>query len=96
MFYDELGVFELLFHIADKGILESFIRAYLGPIIDHDSLKGSELLRTLKVYLDHDGSKQIAAQQLFIVDNPFIIDWTKLKNCWALIICFLRKDWRCK
>ena len=36
MFYDELGVFELLFHIADKTILQSFVRTYLGPIIDHD------------------------------------------------------------
>lgn len=80
MFYDELGVFELLFHIADKGILASFIRAYLGPIIDHDSLKGSELLRTLKVYLDHDGSKQIAAQQLFIVRQSLYYRLDKIEE----------------
>lgn len=67
MFYEELGVFELLFHIGDKELLKSFVRSHLGPLIDHDALKGSELLRTLKVYLDHDGSKQMAAGQLFIV-----------------------------
>lgn len=80
MFHDELGVFELLFHIADKAILESFIRTYLGPIIDHDGLKGSELLRTLKVYLDHDGSKQIAAQQLFIVRQSLYYRLDKIEE----------------
>jgi purine catabolism regulator len=67
MLYEELGVFELLFHIGDKELLKSFVRSHLGPLIDHDALKGSDLLRTLKVYLDHDGSKQMAAGQLFIV-----------------------------
>ncbi|KRE98365.1 hypothetical protein ASG89_04965 [Paenibacillus sp. Soil766] len=80
MFYDELGVFELLFHIGDKSILASFVRSYLGPIIDHDSLKGSELLRTLKVYLDHDGSKQIAAQQLFIVRQSLYYRLEKIEE----------------
>jgi purine catabolism regulator len=80
MFFDELGVFQLLFHIADKQILQSFVRTYLGPIIDHDQMKGSELLRTLKVYLDSDGSKQIAAQQLFIVRQSLYYRLEKMEE----------------
>ncbi|MCR2803984.1 PucR family transcriptional regulator [Paenibacillus soyae] len=67
LFFDELGVFQLLFRIADKQALRAFMQGSLGPLIDHDEARGSELLRTLKVYLDHDGSKQLAAQRLFIV-----------------------------
>jgi purine catabolism regulator len=67
MFYEELGVFQLLLGLNDGKTLQLFIRNYLGPLIDHDQVKGSDLLLTLKVYLDHDGSKQIAAQKLFIV-----------------------------
>lgn len=67
MFFEDLGVFQLLFQIDDREMLESFVNSYLGPLIEHDLTRGSELLRTLKVYLDHDGSKQIAAQKLFIV-----------------------------
>lgn len=67
LFYDELGVYRLLLGLNDGDTLQTFVRAHLGPLIDHDRSKGSELLRTLKVYLDHDGSKQIAAQKLFIV-----------------------------
>ncbi|WP_254776981.1 PucR family transcriptional regulator [Paenibacillus sp. yr247] len=80
LFFDELGVFQLLFHIADKQILHSFVRTYLGPIIDHDQMKGSELLRTLKVYLDSDGSKQIAAQQLFIVRQSLYYRLEKMEE----------------
>ncbi|MDD9267438.1 PucR family transcriptional regulator [Paenibacillus sp. GCM10023248] len=80
LFYDELGVYQLLFHIADKQLLQSFVRTYLGPILDHDRLKGSELLRTLKVYLDSDGSKQIAAQQLFIVRQSLYYRLEKIEE----------------
>lgn len=67
LFYEELGVFQLLLSLNDGSTLQNFIRSYLGPLIDHDQSKGSELLLTLRVYLDHDGSKQIAARNLFIV-----------------------------
>lgn len=67
LFYEELGVFQLLLGLNDGKTLQNFIRTYLGPLIDHDQQKGSELLLTLRVYLDHDGSKQIAARKLFIV-----------------------------
>jgi purine catabolism regulator len=67
LFYEELGVFQLLLSLNDGNTLQAFVRNYLGPLIDYDKAKGSELLLTLKVILDHDGSKQIAAQKLFIV-----------------------------
>ncbi|WP_410512740.1 PucR family transcriptional regulator ligand-binding domain-containing protein [Paenibacillus sp. BR2-3] len=67
LFYEELGVFQLLLSLNDGHTLQAFIRSYLGPLIDHDQSKGSELMLTLRVYLDHDGSKQIAARNLFIV-----------------------------
>lgn len=67
VFYEEIGVFQLLLRLNDGSTLQQFVRGNLGPIIDHDQTKGSELLHTLKVYLDHDGSKQLAAQRLFIV-----------------------------
>ncbi|WP_411345065.1 PucR family transcriptional regulator [Paenibacillus sp. WLX1005] len=67
LFYEELGVYQLLLSLNDGKMLQTFVRNYLGPLIDHDESRGSELMLTLRVYLDHDGSKQIAAQKLFIV-----------------------------
>ncbi|MFC5531910.1 PucR family transcriptional regulator [Cohnella yongneupensis] len=67
LFYEELGVFQLLLNLNDGRTLQAFVRNYLGPLIDHDRNKGSELLLTLRTFLDCDGSKQLAAQRLFIV-----------------------------
>ncbi|CAM3386822.1 PucR family transcriptional regulator [Marinicrinis lubricantis] len=67
LFFEDLGVYRLLFNLTDKQVLHQYIDSYLGPLIHYDEAKGGDLLRTLKVYLDHDGSKQLAAQKLFIV-----------------------------
>lgn len=67
LFFEELGIFGLLMNLNDGKTLQTFIRNYLGPLIDYDQAKGSELLTTLRVYLDHDGSKQVSARKLFIV-----------------------------
>ncbi|MDP4099291.1 PucR family transcriptional regulator ligand-binding domain-containing protein [Paenibacillus sp. P96] len=67
LFYEDLGVFQLLLNLNDGTTLQTFVQTYLGPIISYDEAKGSELLLTLRVYLDHDGAKQIAARKLFIV-----------------------------
>lgn len=67
LFFEDLGVFQLLFNSVDREVLRAFMESYLEPLIQHDRNKGSELLRTLKVYLDSDGSKKNAAQELFVV-----------------------------
>jgi purine catabolism regulator len=66
-FYEELGVFRLLLFWEQEQVLRSFIEDYLAPLIEHDETKGTELLKTLKVYLDEDGSKRLTAQKLHIV-----------------------------
>jgi purine catabolism regulator len=69
IFFEDLGVYQLLCSMADRdrSALEEFVHRYLGPLIEYDRDKGGALVQTLKVYLDHDGSKQVAAQKLFIV-----------------------------
>jgi PucR family transcriptional regulator, purine catabolism regulatory protein len=79
LFYEDLGVFQLL-ALNDAGTLHQFVRSYLGAVLDYDQAKGSELLTTLRVYLDHDGSKQVAAQKLFIVRQSLYYRLEKLKE----------------
>jgi purine catabolism regulator len=67
LFFDDLGVMQLLFNISDPSQLQSFVTNYLGKLIEYDESKGSDLVWTLYIYLDNDQSKQIAAQKLFIV-----------------------------
>ncbi|ASS65562.2 hypothetical protein CIC07_05010 [Paenibacillus sp. RUD330] len=67
LFYEELGVLQLLPALNDGNRLEDFVDRHLGPLLLADRLKGSELLLTLKVYLDAEGNKQEAARRLYIV-----------------------------
>jgi PucR family transcriptional regulator, purine catabolism regulatory protein len=80
VFYEELGVYRLLLQLNDGATLQQFVRDALGPLLDHDQAKGSELLATLQVYLDHDGSKQIAAQKLYIVRQSLYYRLEKIKE----------------
>jgi len=64
--FDELGVHQLLIQMQDHTALVLFVNDFLGPLIDHDKAYGSELVKTLRVFLDHHGSKQEAAEQLYI------------------------------
>ncbi|UUZ96393.1 PucR family transcriptional regulator ligand-binding domain-containing protein [Paenibacillus sp. P25] len=67
LFYEELGVFELLLGLNDGNTLRPSSAITSVPCWITTKRRAAESLQTLKVYLDHDGSKQIAAQKLYIV-----------------------------
>ncbi|KLU62554.1 purine catabolism regulatory protein [Peptococcaceae bacterium CEB3] len=64
-FFEDLGVYRLLLQ-SDRKTLESFIEDYLGPLLNYDAKSGSQLLLTLRVFLEGNLSKQEAAGKLFI------------------------------
>ncbi|KIL40203.1 hypothetical protein SD70_15430 [Gordoniibacillus kamchatkensis] len=80
LFFDDLGVMQLLFNINDQSKLHAFVTNYIGKLIEHDESKGSDLVWTLKVYLDNDQSKLIAAQKLFIVRQSLYYRLEKIKE----------------
>lgn len=65
-FYEDTGIFRLLFSLENVEALYSFVEDYLGPLLKYDQKKGGELVHTLKIYLDHHGSKNVAAHKLFV------------------------------
>lgn len=67
IFYEHIGVYRLLLLQHNVGQLDSYIHDYLGPLLNYDLEMKSELFKTLEVYLDCQGSKKEAAEQLFIV-----------------------------
>jgi PucR family transcriptional regulator, purine catabolism regulatory protein len=81
LFHEELGIFQLLLNLKDgENVLPSFIERYLGPLITYDREKGGDLLHTLKVYLDHDCSKKLAAEHLFIARQSLYYRLEKIKE----------------
>ncbi len=66
MRYDDLGVYQLLSEVADPRTLDSFVRTWLGALIDYDAAHGSDLMATLSGYLEVGGNYDATAQALTI------------------------------
>jgi len=63
---DELGVMRFLLAPGDRGDLQSFARRVLGPVLDHDRDRPSELARTVEAYLANDCNLQRTAAGMFV------------------------------
>ncbi len=66
LFYDDLGIYQIIKSLPEEQFLASFIEQYLGKLIEYDFKNQSELLHTIDIYLKCQGSKQDTAKQLFI------------------------------
>jgi sugar diacid utilization regulator len=84
---DDLGVYGLLFSQAGREELTGFVRRTVGPVIDYDERRGSELVRTLVCWFQHDGNLARTAGELFVHVNTL---YQRLDRVAAL----LGKDWR--
>lgn len=80
LFYDDLGIYQLLLNLREGNALEGFVHKHLGPLIKEDQSRGSALLDTLKVYLDQSCSKQATAQKLSIVRQSLYYRLEKIND----------------
>ena len=80
IFYEDLGAFQILLNLHEKGMLESYVNSHLGLLIEEDCKKNSHLLKTLKVYLESNGSKKSIADELHIVRQSLYYRLEKIKE----------------
>jgi len=66
---DELGVYGLVLSQAGRTELDRFVRRTVGPLLDHDAARGSELARTVLTYFGCDGSLARTATALYVHVN---------------------------
>jgi sugar diacid utilization regulator len=68
----ELGPYGLLLQASTLDDLEAFARSTLEPLVAHDRGHGSDLVRTLRVYLEEDRVQRRAAARCFIHVNTVV------------------------
>jgi sugar diacid utilization regulator len=68
----ELGSYGLLLRASRRADLESFARASLRPIVEHDQRHGGDLLRTLRAYLESGGVQRRVAARCFVHVNTVV------------------------
>ena len=62
--HDDLGVYRLLAEAADPGSVDEFVRQWIGPLLDYDARRGSDLVATLARHLDCGGNYDATAAAL--------------------------------
>ncbi|HEY4810438.1 MAG TPA: PucR family transcriptional regulator ligand-binding domain-containing protein [Solirubrobacteraceae bacterium] len=63
--YADLGAFQLLLSLQDDEALGSYCRSVLEPIEQGEGEYGDELVRSLDVFIEHNGHWEKAASALF-------------------------------
>lgn len=63
--YRDLGAFQLLLSLQDDDALVSYCRGVLGPVEQGEGDYGDELLRSLDVFIEHNGHWEKAASALY-------------------------------
>jgi purine catabolism regulator len=61
----DLGAFQLLLSLQDDDALISYCRGVLGPVEQGEGDYGNELLRSLDVFIEHNGHWEKAASALY-------------------------------
>jgi purine catabolism regulator len=67
LYFPDLSVYRFLFQFEHNPALLAFQEEILGPLLGYDG--GNELLQTLEVYFEHNGSLSQASEALFIHRN---------------------------
>ncbi|MFJ7734784.1 PucR family transcriptional regulator [Lysinibacillus sp. NPDC097287] len=66
-FYDDLHLHHLIFQLQKNPAIMEMVAEYINPLIEYDQKHNSNLVETLKVYLQTNGLKKETSERLFIV-----------------------------
>jgi len=77
--FDELGAQWHLFTVAQQQVRDIY-QERLQRLLDHDREKGSQLFRTVEVYLECMGNAKLAAEKLFVHRNTLRQRFDKIRQ----------------
>lgn len=101
--YADMGAYRLLLGIEDREIVDDYLATILGPLIEYDKLKGTDLVAMLRAYLFNNGSVQDTAAEMYVHRNTVNyrinraadvlgMDLGSLDMRLQLMLCFLLQD----
>lgn len=81
--YDELGFYRLI-DAAQSSAAEDFMLEWLGPLIDYDKRRHTDLVQTLSTYLECGGNYDDAAAALHIHRSTLRYRLTRIRELTAV------------
>ncbi|MEU7242031.1 helix-turn-helix domain-containing protein [Streptomyces sparsogenes] len=76
----EFGIYTVLLRSSDPEPLLEFASAKLAPVRAHDERRGTDLLRTLRAYLEHGGRTSEVGAELMVHANTVLNRVARLEN----------------
>lgn len=68
-FYDDLGIYRLFSHPALRDEISCFVKGLLDPLMKYDTTHQSDLVETLRLFLENDGNYRKTAKAMYIHHN---------------------------
>ncbi len=84
LFYEDLGIDQILLAVEDEHVLQDFYEATLGKIASYDKDNKTELLHFLQLYLENNCSPQIVAEKEYIHRNTVNNQLKKIERIMGL------------
>lgn len=79
-FFSDLGLFKLFFSVKNTTLLEAFYKEHLSRLEEYDATSNTNLTETLRLYIEHDGSIQAAADAAFTHRNTINYRMKKIRQ----------------
>ena len=80
LYFEDMGIYKILFMLEDKDILEDMYLSSLKPLIDYDNKHHSQLEKTFYYYLKYNASPQTIATKMYTHRNTINYRITKIKQ----------------
>lgn len=78
--YDDLGIYRILSYEELQPELYKFYDEILGPLVEYDNEKDSELIETLKKYFECGGNLKKISKEMYIHYNTIIYRVQRIKE----------------
>jgi sugar diacid utilization regulator len=78
--FDELGAYRLLFHLRDQPELRAFCEETLGSLERYDDEHSTNLVETLRTFLDLQGNLSQTARALHLHRNGLLYRLSRIEN----------------
>ena len=80
VWFPEMGLYRLLYSVADEDLLHSFCTQALSPLIRYDEAHKANYVETLEEYLKYDGSIQAVSEAMFTHRNTILYRMNNIRK----------------
>ena len=80
MYFDDMGIFRLLYLVPDEALLKEMSEQLLAPLIAYDEKHDGEYVETLMKYLELGGSFAAMADEMFVHRNTLMYRMNNIKK----------------